>query len=184
MKAHSEEDRLADAGRQTRYEQMLLPHLDAAYNLARWLTHDEHDAEDLVQEAYLRALKFFSSFHGDNGKVWLLTIVRNTCYSWLRRNRPDKLAESFDETVHSAADDLANPQRVLLQEEENQLFRDALQELPMEYREVLVLRELEGLTYREIAAVSGIALGTVMSRLARGRERLRQCLPQQVEKET
>jgi len=184
MTAHSEEDRLADAGRQTRYEQMLLPHLDAAYNLARWLTHDEHDAEDLVQEAYLRALKFFSSFHGDNGKVWLLTIVRNTCYSWLRRNRPDKLAESFDETVHSAADDLANPQRVLLQEEENQLFRDALQELPMEYREVLVLRELEGLTYREIAAVSGIALGTVMSRLARGRERLRQGLPQQVEKET
>jgi len=184
MRAHSEEDRLADAGRQTRYEQLLLPHLDAAYNLARWLTHDEHDAEDLVQEAYLRALKFFSSFHGDNGKVWLLTIVRNTCYSWLRRNRPDKLAESFDETVHSAADDLANPQRVLLQEEENQLFRDALQELPMEYREVLVLRELEGLTYREIAAVSGIALGTVMSRLARGRERLRQGLPQQVEKET
>jgi RNA polymerase sigma factor (sigma-70 family) len=175
---------LADAGRQTRYEQMLLPHLDAAYNLARWLTHDEHDAEDLVQEAYLRALKFFNSFHGDNGKVWLLTIVRNTCYSWLRRNRPDKLAESFDETVHSAADDLANPQKALLQEEESQLLRDALQELPMEYREVLVLRELEGLTYREIAAVSGIALGTVMSRLARGRERLRQCLTQQVEKET
>ena len=175
---------MADASRQTRYEQMLLPHLDAAYNLARWLTHDEHDAEDLVQEAYLRALRFFDSFHGDNGKVWLLTIVRNTCYSWLRRNRPDKLAESFDETVHSAADDLANPQRVLLQEEENQLLRDALQELPMEYREVLVLRELEGLTYREIAAVSGIALGTVMSRLARGRERLHQCLTQQIDKET
>ena len=110
--------------------------------------------------------------------------MRNTCYSWLRRNRPDKLAESFDETVHSAADDLANPQRVLLQEEENQLFRDALQELPMEYREVLVLRELEGLTYREIATVSGIAMGTVMSRLARGRERLHQCLTQQVDKET
>src|SRR5712691_8398594 len=83
----SEGGRLADASRQTRYEQMLLPHLDAAYNLARWLTHDEHDAEDLVQEAYLRALRFFDGFHGDNGKVWLLTIVRNTCYSWLRRNR-------------------------------------------------------------------------------------------------
>jgi RNA polymerase sigma factor (sigma-70 family) len=175
---------LAEASRPTRYEQVLLPHLDAAYNLARWLTHDEHDAEDLVQEAYLRALRFFDGFHGDNGKVWLLQIVRNTCYSWLRRNRPDKSAESFDETVHSAADDSSNPQTALLQEEERQLVRDALQELPMEYREVLVLRELEGLTYREIAAVSGIAMGTVMSRLARGRERLHQCLTQQIKKET
>jgi RNA polymerase sigma-70 factor, ECF subfamily len=174
---------LAEASRQTRYEQVLLPHLDAAYNLARWLTHDEHDAEDLVQEAYLRALRFFDGFHGDNGKVWLLQIVRNTCYSWLRRNRPDRLAESFDETVHSAAGDFSNPQTALLQEEEKQLLRDALEELPMEYREVLVLRELEGLTYREIATVSGIAMGTVMSRLARGRERLQRRLTQQVKKE-
>jgi RNA polymerase sigma-70 factor (ECF subfamily) len=178
------EERLAEASHQTRYEQVLLPHLDAAYNLARWLTHDEHDAEDLVQEAYLRALRFFDGFHGDNGKVWLLQIVRNTCYSWLRRNRPDKMAESFDETVHSAASQSASPQAALLQEEEKQLLRDALDKLPMEYREVLVLRELEGLTYREIATVSGIAMGTVMSRLARGRERLQQCLTQQVDKET
>src|SRR5438445_11361916 len=127
---------------------MLLPHLDAAYNLARWLTHDEHDAEDLVQEAYLRALRFFDSFHGENGKVWLLTIVRNTCYSWLRRNRPDKLAESFDETVHSAANELSNPQQALLQEEEKQMLRDALQELPMEHREAPVLAQPEGLTFR------------------------------------
>jgi RNA polymerase sigma-70 factor (ECF subfamily) len=146
--------------------------------------HNEHDAEDLVQEAYLRAFRFFDGFHGDNGKVWLLTIVRNTCYSWLRRNRPDKAAESFDETMHPAADESSNPQTALLQQEEKQLLRGALEKLPMEYREVLVLRELEGLTYREIATVSGLAVGTVMSRLARGRERLQQYLTQQVDKET
>ena len=159
-----------------RFEQAVLPHLDAAHNLARWLTRNDHDAEDVVQEAYLRAYQFFDSFHGTDGRAWLLTIVRNTCYTWLERNRARQPAMTFDEEKHSAARPAASPNDLLLRQEATQLLRQAVERLPPEFREVIVLRELEGLSYKEIANVAGIPLGTVMSRLARARERLEQAL--------
>lgn len=157
-------------------EQALLPHLDAAYNLARWLTGNPHDAEDVVQEAYLRACQFFGGFRGGSGRPWLLMIVRNTCYTWLERNRPVRANVSFDEEKHGIRGEPARDP--VLQAEDRAAVASALEALPPEFREVIVLRELEGLSYREIAAVAGIAVGTVMSRLARGRERLqRRLLP-------
>jgi RNA polymerase sigma factor (sigma-70 family) len=159
-----------------RFERALLPHLDAAYNLARWLTHDDHDAEDLVQTAYLRSLKFFGGFHGANARAWLLTIVRNACYTWLEQKRAHGPATAFDEEIHGVDSDAMDPEKRLFGEEDQQSVRRAVEELPLELREVVVLRELEGLSYKEIAAIAGIPLGTVMSRLARARERLRQRL--------
>jgi RNA polymerase sigma-70 factor (ECF subfamily) len=159
-----------------RFERLVLPHLDAAYNLARWLTGDGHDAEDVVQEAYLRAYRAFDQFRGDDGRAWLLTVVRNTGYSWLKRNRAHEPAVSFDEAVHDVGSDAGDPERLALQGAAAELLRRALDQLPVEYREVIVLRELEGLSYKEIAAVAAIPLGTVMSRLARARERLQQAL--------
>jgi RNA polymerase sigma factor (sigma-70 family) len=159
-----------------RFEEVILPHMDAAYNLARWLTRNDHDAEDLVQESYLRAFKFFGSFHGANARGWLLTIVRNTCYTWFRENRTEELTTSFNEEIHSTEADPFDPQKLLLQRESSQLLKQALEELPLEFREVLVLRELEGLSYKEIAVIADIPPGTVMSRLARARTRLKQCL--------
>lgn len=159
-----------------RFEEVILPHMDAAYNLARWLTRNDHDAEDLVQESYLRAFKFFGTFHGANARGWLLTIVRNTCYTWFRENRAEELTTSFNEEIHSTEADPFDPQKLLLQRESSQLLKQALEELPLEFREVLVLRELEGLSYKEIAVIADIPPGTVMSRLARARTRLKQCL--------
>jgi RNA polymerase sigma-70 factor (ECF subfamily) len=166
-----------------RFEQAVLPHLDAAYNLARWLTHNDHDAEDVVQEAYLRALHFFGGFHGTDGRAWLLAIVRNTCYTWLQQNRPRELTTVFQEELHSPAEGGLNPEKLVLQSEDKQLVRRALEELPVESREVLVLRELEGFSYKEIAGIIGVPLGTVMSRLARARDRLQQVLSQRMSKE-
>ena len=157
------------------FESSVLPHLDAAYNLARWLTRKDQDAQDMVQEAYLRAFRFFGSFRGGDTRAWLLKIVRNTCYTQLENNRPQELA-TFDEEIHSEDDGSMNPETLLLRSADSQLLRQALDELPMKFREVLVLRELEGLSYSEIAEVSNIRLGTVMSRLSRARERLRQSL--------
>jgi len=173
---------LPEHDRRARFEQAVLPHLDAAYNLARWLTGNDHDAEDLVQEAYLRAYRFFDRFHGTDGRPWLLRVVRNTCYTWLRQNRPHE-ATSFDEEVHSKEDASPEPEKLLLQKSTRQLLRDALEELPGEFREVIVLRELEGCAYKEIAAVVGVPVGTVMSRLARARGRLQQCLAPRLNKE-
>ena len=163
---------MQDANERTLFEQTMLPHLGAAYNLARWLTRDDHDAQDIVQEAYLRALKFFGGFHGTDGRAWLLAIVRNTCYTWLERNRAHKGDTAFDEEPHGAAPAALQPDAPLLRSEDAQLLRQALEELPTEFREVIVLRELEDLSYRQIAEVAGIPIGTVMSRLARARERL------------
>jgi len=157
------------------FENDFLPHLDAAYNLARWLTRNDQDAEDVVQEACLRAFRFFGGFRGGNTRAWLLKIVRNTCYTQLQKNRPQELA-TFDEKIHSENDDSMNPETLLLRSADSQLLRQALEELPVNFREVLVLRELEGLSYSEIAEVSNIRLGTVMSSLSRARERLRQSL--------
>jgi RNA polymerase sigma-70 factor (ECF subfamily) len=158
--------------RLARFEQAVLPHLGAAYNLARWLTRNAHDADDVVQEAYLRAYQFFDGFHGGDGRAWLLRIVRNTCYTWLEKNRPREPAAPFDESKHIAAAPAAGPDAPLVAGEDRELLRRALDALPAEYREAIVLRELEGLSYKEIAAVTGTPIGTVMSRLARARERL------------
>ncbi len=156
-----------------RFEQEVLPHLGAAYNLARWLTRNEHDAEDLVQEAYLRALRFFEGFRGGDSRAWLLTIVRNTCYTWLGQQGKHETAE-FDEEIHSPAS--SDPETLLLDGVDRRAIQGALEELPTEFREVIVLRELEGLSYKEIADVAGLPVGTVMSRLARARQRLAQSL--------
>jgi RNA polymerase sigma-70 factor (ECF subfamily) len=165
---------LADDAELARFEHAILPHLGAAYNLARWLTRNDDDAQDVVQEAYVRALQFFGGFHGTDGRAWLLAIVRNTCYTWLERQRAHKAAVPFDETLHGAAAADFQPETPLLRREDAQLLRQALDELPAEFREVIVLRELEDLSYREIAQIAGIPIGTVMSRLARARERLQQ----------
>jgi len=157
--------------------------LSAAYNLARWLVRNDHDAEDLVQEAYLRAFKSFDGFRGGDGRGWILAIVRNTCYSWLQQNRNRELGEVFDEEVHSVEEHSRNPEAVLLQSADVDQLRDALEKLPLEFREILVLRELEEMSYREIADLVGIPVGTVMSRLARGREHLQRQMTQAVKRE-
>jgi RNA polymerase sigma factor (sigma-70 family) len=157
-----------------RFEQTILPHLGAAYNLARWLTRSANDADDVVQEAYLRAYQFFDSFHGGDGRAWLLRIVRNTCYTWLEKNRPRQPVAEFDEAQHSASRPALGPEAPLVAGEDRELLRQALAELPDEFREAIVLRELEGLSYKEIAAVTGAPIGTVMSRLARARDRLQE----------
>lgn len=158
------------------FEEVVLPHLNAAYNLARWLTRNTQDAEDVVQEAYLRAFRFFGSFRGGNARTWLLKIVRNTCYTWLHQNRAQQVTDSFDEQVHTAAAESQDPETLLLRKAEGQLLNQALEELPTVFREVLVLLEIEGLSYKEIAEVLEIPIGTVMSRLARARHRLRESL--------
>jgi RNA polymerase sigma factor (sigma-70 family) len=167
---------LGDKGKLASFEQIILPHLDAAYNLARWLTRNEHDAEDMVQEAYLRAFKFFDGFHGADARAWLLTIVRNTCYTWLRQNRAHEVTTLFDEQIHSSDSEISNPAALALQSADHQLLRQALEELPVEFREVVVLRDLEGFSYKEISDIANVPTGTVMSRLARARERLKQFL--------
>ena len=165
-----------DLDERRRFEQATLPHLDAAYNLARWLTRDEHAAEDVVQEAYLRAAKFFGTFRGGDGRTWLLTVVRRASYDWLAKSRAWAAAASFDEDVHGRADDSLNPEYLALRTADRQLLRRALEELPPEFREVTVLRELDGLSYQEIAAVTEVPVGTVMSRLSRARKQLRRRL--------
>ena len=156
---------------------LLVDHLDAAYNLARWLMRNEAEAEDSVQEACLRALSHFASFRGGDGRCWLLTIVRNTCYNRLKQKSVYGRNTDFNEAVHSASSrQTPNPETVLLQAERTELVRKLLAELPPEYREILVLRELEQLSYREIADIAGIPLGTVMSRLSRGRQQLQRVL--------
>jgi len=163
-----------------RFEQVILPHLDSAYNLTRWLVGNDHDAEDVVQEAYLRAVKFFASFRGGEGRPWLLTIVRRVTYDRLGRTRSDRSLTVFDEDIHSDPSSDTDPVQSLLRQEDCEALRMALADLPVEFREVLVLRELEELTYREIAAITDLPPGTIMSRLARGRERLRARLVRQV----
>jgi RNA polymerase sigma-70 factor (ECF subfamily) len=159
-----------------RFEQVMLPHLDSAYNLARWLTGNEHDAEDVVQDTYLRAVKFFAGFRGGDARPWLLAIVRRVCYDWLARNRSQQALAVFDEELHSDPGASLDPAQVVLHQEDQEMLRQALAELPVEFREVLVLRELEGLSYKEIGAITNLPAGTIMSRLARARERLRDAL--------
>ena len=158
------------------FETLMLPHLDAAYNLAKWLLKNEDDAQDVVQESYLRAFRSFGGFHGSNGRPWLLTIVRNTAYSLIKKNQNAHLTTTFDEKEHLLDGESASPATVLEQNEESKLVRRAIDRLPDEFREILVLRHLEGLSYKEIADVTQLAPGTVMSRLARARAKLKEFL--------
>lgn len=155
-----------------RFEQVVLPHLNAAYNLARWLVRQEQDAEDIVQEAYLRAYRFFSGFHGGDARAWLLQIVRNTSYTWLQQNRSKESAAEFDEEMHSDTGLSVTPETLAIETANRERLHRALEELPPKFREVLVLRELEGCSYKEIAEITQIPIGTVMSGLARARRRL------------
>jgi RNA polymerase sigma factor (sigma-70 family) len=167
-----------------RFESCALPHMDASYNLARWLTRNDHDAADITQEAYLRAFRFFDGFHGTDARAWLLAIVRNTFYTWLTQNRSQDLLTPFDEEIHghTAEHDavsepvITNPETLMLQQADQQLLRQALEALPVEFREVVVLRELDDMSYKQIAAITNLPVGTVMSRLARGRKRLLESL--------
>ena len=167
---------MPDQKRSWDFEQEVLPHLDAAYNLARWLTRNEQDAQDVVQEAYVRALRFFGSFRGGNARAWVLRIVRNTCYNWLQANRPLQRAKEFDENLFGPDPHTLNPEEALLQNASDKMLRQAIESLPLKSREVLILRELEGMSYREIADTTGMPAGTVMSSLSRARRALRQSL--------
>jgi RNA polymerase sigma-70 factor (ECF subfamily) len=162
----------------------MLPHLDAAYNLARWLLRHDHDAEDAVQDAFLRAHQAWGRFRGGDGRAWLLTIVRNVCYSRLRANRRDGAPEAFDDETHGVPDDHGETNAIAWRETKSALLQQALEQLAPEFREVIVLHELEGLAYREVAAVADIPIGTVMSRLARARQKLQTELLALTQKET
>ncbi len=152
--------------------ELLLPHLDSAYNLARWLVRDDEDAEDVVQDAYLRAFRYAGGFRGGDARAWLLTIVRHTSYRWLRARAHQPLAE-FDEEAHASGTETSNPEQLLLQAADGQLVEKVLSGLSVRFREILVLRELEDLSYKEIADVLGMPIGTVMSTLSRARDAFR-----------
>jgi RNA polymerase sigma factor (sigma-70 family) len=168
---------------ETTFEAMMLPHLDAAHNLAKWLLRNEQDVQDVVQEAFLRAFKSFGGFHGSNGRAWLLTIVRNTSYTLLKKNRVADLTTPFDEEIHASGHESISPATILEQSEDEDLVREAMDKLPVEFREILVLRHLEGLSYNEIAEIAQLPPGTVMSRLARARGKLKESLGARINRE-
>jgi RNA polymerase sigma-70 factor (ECF subfamily) len=157
-----------------RFEQLVLPHVDAAFNLARWLLRGRADAEDVAQEALLRACRFFGGFNGGDARAWLLQIVRNTCYTWLEKNRPMELSTEFDEELHQQTS--ATPETLAIVADDRKRLTLALETLPPRFREVLVLRELEGCSYKEIATITSIPIGTVMSSLSRARRQLHSAL--------
>jgi RNA polymerase sigma factor (sigma-70 family) len=148
-----------DAEDRLRFEQLVLPHVDAAFNLARWLLRSRADAEDVAQEALLRSYRFFRGFHGGDARAWLLQIVRNTCYTWLEKNRPMELSMEFDEELHLQT--CATPETLAIAGDDRKRLTLALETLPPRFREILVLRELEGCSYKEIAAITAIPIGTV-----------------------
>jgi RNA polymerase sigma-70 factor (ECF subfamily) len=157
-----------------RFERLVMPHQDAAFNLARWLLRSRQDAEDVTQEALVRAYRFFAGFQGRDARAWLLQIVRNACYTWMEKNRAVDLTMEFDETIHGTS--LETPEQAAVASSERERLARALENLPPRAREVIVLRELEGCSYKEISAITSIPMGTVMSTLARARERLRELL--------
>jgi RNA polymerase sigma-70 factor, ECF subfamily len=165
-----------DSQDRLRFEQLVLPHVDAAFNLARWVLRGRSDAEDVAQEALLRALRFFRGFHGGDARAWLLQIVRNTCYTWLEKNRPMELSTEFNEELYSQPS--VSPESLAIAGDDRERLTRAIEDLPPRFREVLVLRELEGCSYKEIAAITSMPIGTVMSALARARQRLQRSLTQ------
>jgi RNA polymerase sigma-70 factor (ECF subfamily) len=165
------------------FEAMMLPHLDAAHNLAKWLLRNEQDAQDVVQEAFFRAFKSFDGFYGSNGRAWLLTIVRNTSYTLLKKKRVADLTVPFDEEIHASDDQSVSAGTILERSEDAELIREAMDELPAEFREILTLRHQEDLSYKEIADIAQIPPGTVMSRLARARVKLKERLAARIDKD-
>jgi RNA polymerase sigma-70 factor (ECF subfamily) len=163
-----------DQQERVRFEQLVLPHLDAAFNLARWVLRGRNDAEDVAQEALLRAYRFFRGFNGSDARAWLLQIVRNACYSWLEKNRPMDLSTEFDEQFYPQSS--ATPESLAIAGDDKERLTRALEALPPRFREVLVLRELEGCSYKEIASITAMPIGSVMSSLSRARQRLQQSL--------
>ena len=178
---------MTDSAKKRRFEEIVLPHLDAAYNLARWLTRNDQDAQDVVQDAYLRAFRYFDGFRGNEARAWLLVIVRRSCYSWLEKNRPAEVVAVFDEDepmqggagfdAEIAGAHGGNPEAIALQNAHRRILNDAIAALPLGFREVLILRELEDMSYKEIARIIDVPMGTVMSRLARARKLLQQSAP-------
>lgn len=160
---------MLDKFQTARFEQQILPHLDSAYNLARWLCGNDHDAEDAVQESALRAIRFFAGFRGGDGRAWFLAIVRNTCCTVLKKRRPEEGIMATDDERDKAISPGIDPEQALLQRIDSERLRQAIEKLPFEFRETLILREMDGLSYKEIAQVTGVPTGTVMSRLARAR---------------
>ena len=168
--------------RQNQFDQAVTPHLDAAYNLARWLSGNDHDAEDIAQDAAIRAFRFLGGFRGTNSRSWFLTIVRNTAYSWLKRNRPNAVVEVSEDELGEQEDPHARPgDAAAISKADANTLRSALEALPLPLREVIVLRELEGLSYKEIAEAADVPIGTVMSRLARARIQLQAIIAQKGE---
>ena len=163
---------LTRSARLTDFERRIMPHLDAAYSLARFLVRNDQDAEDVVQEACLRAFRFYESFRGENSRAWFLKIVRNTSFTALQRTRTNEGDVVFDEELHSPEDAQPDVGGQLDRELDRQTVRAAIDELPAEFREVITLRELEDCSYKEIADIANIPVGTVMSRLARARRHL------------
>jgi len=172
--------KVRDSDKLARFDRVIMPHFDAAYNLARWLTRSADDANDMVQESYLRAFTYFDGFRGGDARAWLFSIVRNTCYTWLRKNHEQQLMTEFDEALHSAPAE-SNQEALQMRRADNEMLKQGLEKLPAEFREVLVLREMEDLSYKEIAGITGLAIGTVMSRLSRARRRLHEylCVPEE-----
>jgi len=171
---------VSDAESKAQFERLVLPHLDAAYNLARWLAGNDHDAQDIAQEACMRAFRFVAGCRAADGRSWLLAIVRNTAYTWLKKNRSPRLV-SVDQDEFDEIED-HNPPAGAVHCADTAAVREALEALPLEFREALVLREIEGLSYKEIAEVAGLPIGTVMSRLARARRELRVAFERKGEK--
>jgi RNA polymerase sigma factor (sigma-70 family) len=161
------------------FEEIILPHLNSAHNLARWMTRNDQDAQDVVQESYMRAFRFFDSYRGGDGKAWLLEIVRNTCFTFQRREMRKSTVVVFEEAAHTPSAKQPNAEEALVEAGNRQILLRCIESLPEPFREVLVMRELEEMSYRQIAEVSGVPPGTVMSRLSRARQRLEECAKSQ-----
>jgi RNA polymerase sigma-70 factor (ECF subfamily) len=155
-----------------RFEELVLPHLDAAYRLARLLVKRHEDAQDVVQDAYIKVLKGIETFRGENARAWILMIVRNTAYTWLKKHHANRYVIPFDEAIHQVPTEESLPESFY--EERSRQLREALARLPIESREILVLRDIEGWSYKELASALKLPLGTVMSRLNRARQHLRE----------
>ncbi len=165
------------------FDRIFIPHMDAAYNLARWLVRDDHDAQDVVQEAYLRAFKYAAGFRSGDPRAWILAIVRNVAFTWLTRNRGADPPAEFDEQVHSGTVEETGLETDSVRKADGAMIRAALTDLPVEFREVIVMRDIEGLSYKEIAHAADVPIGTVMSRLARARRKFADSLRERIAKE-
>ena len=174
---------MPDESKGVDFDRTFLPHMDAAYNLARWLVRDDNDAQDIVQEAYLRALRFAGGFRGGDPRAWILAIVRNTAFTWLKRNRSAGAPAEFDESVYTDEGEVGL-EADAIRKADNAMIRAALDELSDEFRECIVMRDIEGLSYKEIAGVADVPIGTVMSRLARARGKLARSLKARIAKES